>query len=144
MAAEPAFALEWFRGEAKSFLFQMVPNPVGGIVGRTIQFTMRKKLGTNTELLILSSDPDVNDPTLGSISFVNALLGTARISFTSKSTAAMKLDAVDEDNNPVLDELGAQVGIWQADVQFTDAGHEAVPSRGTVTLRHPVRAFPTP
>lgn len=132
------FAITFFRGEARRIRWQMDPNPPGGVVGRTIQFTMRKKLDQNPVDVIKSTDP-----LIGGIEVIDGPGGTADIILTSADTAGLKLDAKDDDGNPVLDERGFQVGIWQADVQFVDAGHEAVASVGTVTLQHPVRNFPT-
>ncbi len=144
MAAEPPFELTLFRGENRSYLFQMNPNPVGGISGRTIQFTVRKKLGVLPIAITLSTDSVVNESSKGSISIIDGPGGTARITLLSAATAPLTLDSVDDKGNPILDELGFQVGVYQADVQFVDTGHEAVPSRGTLTLRRPARDIPTP
>ena len=131
------FALTFFRGEAQRLRWQMDPNPLGGVVGWTLQFTMRKKLDKNIEVVIKTT-------TDGGIEVIDGPGGTADIILTSADTAAFKLDAVDDKGLPVLDDRGFQVGIWQADVQRIDAGHENVASIGTITLEHPVRNFPAP
>lgn len=131
-----SFAIEFFRGEAQRIRYQMDPNPTGGIVGRTVVFTMRKKLDQNVEVLSKSTAD-------GGIEVIDGPAGTADIILESEDTASFKLDAVDGKGRPILDELDVQVGIWQADVQWIDNGNEKVTSRGTVTLRHPARNFPS-
>lgn len=129
-----AFAITFFRGEAQRLRWGMVP--ATAITGRVLQFTMRKVLDKLPIDVIKTSNPG------GGIEIIDSVNGIADIVLNSDDTAKLLLDAVDSAGNPVLDDRGFQVGIWQADVQWIDTGNEKVPSIGTITLEHPVRNFP--
>lgn len=119
--------IRFFRGEDIELDVTMDPNPVGGVVGWAITFTLRKRL---------NQLPIIVTKTIGDgVTITNGPAGQFSVLLASSDTAELELDSTDDDGNTV--------GVYFFDIQRTDPGSRRVITFGTVTLEQAVRNIPT-